>query len=157
MSKANAARAVLAAFLFTAAAVAAAAEHAHTVNKTIPFPKTNRAELGWKVGPITFTEVIVRNAPNDEDLREAKKDTNDNCHPKLQVGVSNGGDQKMKFHLTVALEDDQGSIYLSCDRNDSIKPGAENDHTNLCWLDSMKTIDWPKLTRIRIKADVDPD
>ena len=74
--------------------------------------------------------------------------------PKLAVGVSNKGTTKIKFHLTVRLEDKDGNIYMSCDRNDDIDPGAVNDHTNLCWLDSMKTLDWPKVTAVHIIAKV---
>ena len=132
----------------------AAGDQPASVNETVKFPKAGAAELEIKAGPITFTEIIIRNAPNEDDLRQAKTNPKDNCHPKLQVGVTNNGSSKVEFHVRVLLEDDEGNVYMSCDRNDSISGGAENDHTNLCWLDSMKTIDWPKLTRVRLVAKV---
>lgn len=139
------------------AAVPAAAQHAHTLTRTFGFPRTGRAALGIKAGPLTFTELIIRNPPNAEDLREAKTNPSDNCHPKLAIGVTNTGRSKMEFHVTVSLEDGRGKIYMTCDRNDSIDPGAQNDHTNLCWLESMKTIDWPRVTRVRLVAEIDPE
>lgn len=141
-----------------AAIPAAAREHAFTLDKTVKFPKGERADLNFKAGPLIFTEIIIRNPPNAGDIKKAQtSDPGDNCHPKLQIGVTNDGNKEMEFKVVVSLEDDAGNVYLKCDREDSIDPGNENDHTNLCWLDSMKTIDWPKLTVVRIKADVDPD
>jgi hypothetical protein len=154
MRTADVARAVAVVWVALGAVPAAAKA---SLDKKVPFPTSGRAALGVKVGPLTFTEVLVRNAPNAKDLAEAKSNPKDNCHPKLQVGVSNPGSAKMKFHVTVSLEDGSGHVYMSCDRNDSISPGASNDHTNLCWLDSMKTIDWPKLKVVHVSAEVERD
>lgn len=129
-------------------------QESYTVDKMVPMPKTGRADLKFEAGPVTFEEIVIRNMPDEEDLAKAKNDPSDKCHPKLQVGVSNKGTAKMKFHLTVRLEDKDGNIYMSCDRNDTVEPGAVNDHTNLCWLDSMKTLDWPKVTAVHIIAKV---
>jgi hypothetical protein len=127
-----------------------------SAEKTIPVPKTGQAELKFDVGPLVIEEIIIRNVPDDEDLAKAKGDPSDKCHPKLQVGVTNKGSAKTKFHLQVQFEDKDGNIFMSCDRNDDIEPGAVNDHTNLCWLDSMKTLDWPKVTVVRVVAKVSP-
>jgi|GEM_PF-2280916 len=129
----------------------------YTVDKTVPLPKTGQADLKFEAGPVIFDEVIIRNMPDEEDLAKAKNNPSDKCHPKLQVGVSNKGTAKMKFHLKVRLEDKDGNVYMSCDRNDTAEPGAVNDHTNLCWLDSMKTLDWPKVTAVHIIAKVTKD
>ena len=155
MRKADMVRAMAVAWM-SLAAVPAAAQHA-SLDKKVPFPKNGRVALGVKAGPLTFNEVIIRNAPNAGDLAGAKSNPRDNCHPKLQVGVSNKGSAKMKFHVTVSLEDGKGTVYMSCERNDSISPAAHNDHTNLCWLDSMKTIDWPKLKVVHVSAVIDRD
>jgi hypothetical protein len=143
--------------LFLAAGTVLQSEEPFSVDKTVPLPKTGQADLKVEAGPLVFEEVIIRNMPDEEDLAKAKNDPSDKCHPKLQVGVSNKGAAKMKFHLKVRLEDKDGNVYMSCDRNDSIEPGAVNDHTNLCWLDSMKTLDWPKVTAVHIIAKVSKD
>lgn len=130
------------------------AEEPYTVDKTVPMPKTGQADLKFEAGPLVIEEIVIRNMPDDEDLAKAKSDPSDKCHPKLAIGVSNKGTVKTKFHLKVQLEDKDGNIYMSCDRNDESEPGAVNDHTNLCWLDSMKTLDWPKVTVIHIVAKV---
>jgi hypothetical protein len=158
MSKRSAAFGVAVAFLAVAAIPASAREHAFSVNKTVKFPKGERVDLNLKAGPVTFTEVIIRNPPNSKDIKEAEtKNPGDNCHPKIAVGVSNDGKEEMKFRVVVSFEDSEGNVYLKCDKDDSIDSGSDNDHSNLCWLDSMKTIDWPKLTQIRVVAEVDPD
>jgi len=129
----------------------------YTVDKTVPFPKTGHGDLKIEAGPVVLEEIVVRNMPDEKDLEKAKSDPSDKCHPKLAVGVSNKGTVTMKFHLKVRLEDKDANVYMSCDRNDSIAPGAVNDHTNLCWLDSMKTADWPKVTAFHIIAEVSPE
>lgn len=158
MNQRGVVRGVVLACLVFAAIPAAARDHAFTLNKTVKFPRGERAELDFKAGPLTFTELIVRNPPNAGDIKKAQtSDPDDNCHPKLQVGITNDGKQDMKFKIVLSLEDEAGTVYLTCNREDSIDAGDENAHTNLCWLDWMKTIDWPKLTVVRIKADIDPD
>ena len=112
MSKRSMVRGLVLAILALGAMPAAAKEHAFTLDKTVKFPKSNIAELKFKAGPLTFTEVIIRNPPNPGDIKNAQtKDPGDNCHPKLQVGVSNDGKDKMKFRITVSLEDDAGTVY----------------------------------------------
>jgi hypothetical protein len=158
MNKRNVVRGLVLAILALGAIPAAAKEHAFKLDKTIKFPKSYQADLNFKAGPLTFTEIIIRNPPNAGDIKNAEtKDKGDNCHPKFSLGVSNDGKEKMQFHVVVSLEDDAGTVYFKCDRDDSIDSGAENDHTNMCLITSMKTIDWPKLTVVRIKAEIDPD
>ncbi len=158
MSKRSMVRGLVLAILALGAIPAAAKEHAFTLNKTVKFPKSNQTALNFKAGPVTFTEIIIRNPPSASDIKNAEtKDPGDNSHPKFSVGVSNDGKEKMAFRVVVSLEDDAGTVYFKCDREDTVDPGAENDHTNMCLLTSMKTIDWPKLTVVRIRADVDPD
>jgi hypothetical protein len=128
-----------------------------SVDKTVPLPQTGEASLKWEVGPVVVEDVIIRNMPDEEDLRKAESDVDDKCHPKMQVGFSNKGAAKMKVHVTLKLEGSDGAVYMSCDRNDTVAPGAVNDHTNLCWLDSMKTKDWPKVKVVRISVTASPD
>jgi hypothetical protein len=137
--------------------IAFLAQEPHSVDRTVPFPQTGQASLKWELGPLGVEEVIIRNMPDEEDLRKAEADPDDKCHPKMQVGFSNKGAAEMKVHVTLRLEGEDGAVYMSCDRNDTIEPGAVNDHTNLCWLDSMKTKDWPKVKVVRISVTASPD
>ncbi len=124
------------------------------VDQTVAMPKSEVGELHFKAGSLIFEEVVIRNAPNEEDIAKAKSDPGDNCHPKLAVGVSNTSDKKMSMKIIVRLEGEDGKVYMSCDRTDDVQPNAQDDHTNLCWLDSMKTIDWPKVTKVHIIASI---
>lgn len=124
------------------------------VDQKTPMPKTEIGTLGYTAGPVTFEEVVIRNAPDDEDLEKAKSDPSDKCHPKLAVGMSNSGSRKMKVKIYLRLEDKDGNVYMTCDRTDTVQPGAKNDHTNFCWLDSMKTLDWPKVAFVHITASI---
>lgn len=132
-----------------------AAEVFH-VDQTVPFPAGGIGALKMVAGPVTLEEIIIRNMPDAGDISKAKADPDDNCHPKLQLGLSNGGATKMKVTLKVTLLGDDGTVYMDCSRTDDVEPGAINDHTNLCWLSSMKTLDFPKVTKIRIIASVSP-
>jgi hypothetical protein len=137
--------------------LASPAQEPQSVDKTVPFPQSGQASLKWEVGSLVVEEVIIRNIPDEEDLKKGESDPSDKCHPKMQVGLTNKGAAKMKFHLTLKLEGEDGAVYMSCDRDDTIAPGAVNDHTNLCWLDSMKTKDWTQVKRVRISVTVSVD
>jgi len=127
------------------------------VDRTIPLPKHSITRLHFSAGPIVFEELILRNAPDAGDIRKAKSDPSDKSHPKLQLGMSNRGDEKMKIEATISFEDSKGNVYMECERSDSLEAGAVNDHTNFCWFDSINTIDWPKVTVVRINASISPD
>ena len=126
------------------------------VDQTVPFPSGGIGALKIEVGPVTLEEVIIRNMPDAGDIAKAKGDPDDNCHPKLQVGMSNSSSAKMKVILKVELLGDDGTVFMDCSRTDDVDPGGNNEHTNLCWLSSMKTIDFPKVTKIRLVASVSP-
>lgn len=126
------------------------------VDQTVPFPAGGIGALKIEAGPVTLEEILIRNMPDAGDIAKAKADPDDNCHPKLQVGMSNRGPAKMKVTLKVELLGEDGTVYMDCSRADDVAPAAVNDHTNLCWLSSMKTLDFPKVTKIRIVASVSP-
>lgn len=132
------------------------AEDVFHVDETVIFPAGGIGALKIEAGPVTFEEILIRNMPDAGDIAKAKSDPDDNCHPKLQVGMSNRASAKMKVTLKVELLGDDGTVYMNCSRTDDVEPGATNDHTNLCWLSSMKTLDFPKVTKIRIIASVSP-
>jgi hypothetical protein len=130
----------------------------YTVDETIPMPDGQITKLGFEAGPIVFEELVIRNPPNEGDISKAQFDPDDKSHPKLQLGMSNKGPFKMEVQAIIRFEDDEGNVFMSCDRKDTVDPGALNDHTNFCMVfDSIKTIDWPKVTTIRITASIKPD
>lgn len=145
-------------FLLAATAVLTGLPAAEPVSleKTVPLPASGIATIKVPVGPLVLEEVVVRNMPDASDLEKAKSDPDDNCHPKLAVGFSNPGPAEMEIKLVVRLEGDDGTVYMTCDREDEVNAGAANDHTNLCILAKMKTKDWPKVTRVRISVKVSP-
>jgi len=157
MRKAASCAVILTLSLLIALAVLPEPADVISVDESIPFGEGRTHRLGFEAGPLVFEEIIVRNPPNEEDLRKAELDPDDNCHPKLQLGISNKGTVKMEVEATIRFEGEDGTLYMECERSDTVEPGARNDHTNFCWLDSMKTIDWPKVKRLRVVALVYPD
>ncbi len=135
----------------------AAAERIWKVDQTVSFAKSGRMALHFKAGPLKFEEVVIHNMPTASDVAKSQKDPSDNSHPKIAVGISNDSGEDMKIRLTVTLEDKAGEVLMRCDRKDSVDGTATNDHTNLCWLDSVKTIDWPRLARVHLTATIEPD
>ena len=136
------------------AAPAASAGEPLPVNISIPMTKGDTISVGQKVGALTFNEIDVHNAPSDEDLQKAQADKRDKCHPKLALGISNSSASLWNIKLTIKLESESGEVFMSCDRDDDVQPGADNDHTNFCWIDNMKTIDWPRIAKIQIVGTV---
>ncbi|MEJ2367161.1 MAG: hypothetical protein P8Z49_02125 [Acidobacteriota bacterium] len=149
---------VVAAALLIGASAVPRSPAALKVNFSVPFPRDGYAKLNLRKGAIRFEEIIVRNPPDEDDIRDARRDDpGDHCHPKLSVGLSNTGRVPYKFHMVLQLEDARGKVLMRCDRNDDIDAGDVNDHTHFCWLDSMRTLDYPRIAKIRIIAEFKPD
>ncbi len=111
-----------------------------------------------KVGPLMIDEIVLNNLPNAEEVKIAEaNNTNDKSRPKIGVVISNPSAYKMKAKLVTSFEGEDGTVYMKCDRKDGVKPYADADRTNMCFLDSMKTRDWSKVKKVHVVADVSLD
>jgi hypothetical protein len=163
MGSRSAVRGAVLAVLALGASPALAKDHAFTVDARVKFPARERAALRLAAGPLTFTDVLLYEGPGPEEIEIAQaRHPDDRCSPRFDLGVTNHGEREMKFHVTLSLEDADGTVYMQCEKKDSIDPGADDDRTLLCMGGvvaagkSMKIVDWPKLTTIHIQAEVDP-
>ncbi len=123
-------------------------------DKTVPFQKTGEHTMGYKAGPLVIEAVTVRNMPSAGDVADAAKDRNDNSHPKFSVGLSNSGSDEIEAKVKVSLETASGEVLMACDGKTSLDGQAHNDHLNLCWIASIKTIDWPQVAKVHVVATV---
>ncbi len=104
-------------------------------------------------GPVTFTEVKIRNIPSAEEIRRVTRAT-ENSRPKPVVFARNDGQIPAKVHVRTILEDDMGTALMTCDRTGSLDPGERNDW-NMCLTEAMHTLDWPQVRVVHLIAQVD--
>ncbi len=111
-----------------------------------------------KVGSLMLDQIVLNNLPNAQEVKVAEaNDSDDKSRPKIGVVLSNPTPFKMKAKLVTSFEGADGTVYMSCDRKDGVKPYADGDRTNMCFLDSMKTRDWAKVKRVHVVASVTQD
>jgi len=128
---------------------------AASFEKTIPPPKTGRANLGWASGGCTILSVSLRNYPNEEDIRKARKeDPNDNSWVWWDFHVENRGDTKCKISIAVEIYDKSGKVVKSSDRTDTVDGHKMDDNIRLSTR--MKTLDIVDSPKAHIKAEIGP-
>lgn len=122
-----------------------------TLDKAVPFDKGGRTKVGLAAGPLVITEVLAKRVPSAGDIaKAAADDPNDTFHPVLQVGVTNTGSVELAFSVSASFDTADGRQTIVCDSKDSIDPGEKDNHTTLCTLKTMKVVDWPKVSRVRV-------
>lgn len=113
--------------------------------KTVPMPKTGGVvPLGGKVGDVVVESVEVRNAPNKGDFERARGDPRLPCRPKFSVSLTNKGKDVAKLLVMVKVVNGEDERLMWCDTKEKLKPGATAFKSNLCWLQSMEVVEWPK-------------
>ena len=146
--------------LALAAAVAAAALALSSTalgasfDKTIPPPRTGRANLNWASGGCSVLSVSLRNYPNEEDVEKARKDPGDNSWVWWDFHVENRGDTKCKISISVEIFDKSGKVVKSSDKTDTVDAHKMDDNIRLSTR--MKTLDIVESPKAHIKADIGP-
>jgi hypothetical protein len=108
-----------------------------------------------KVGSLMIDEIRLNNLPNEQEVKVAvANNSGDKSRPKIAVLISNPTPYKMKAKLVTSFEGADGTIYMSCDRKDGVKPYADSDRTNMCFFDSLKTRNWPKVKKVHLVAEI---
>jgi hypothetical protein len=146
------------------AAVRAEEPETVTFDKAFALP-ANGADVipvKLKVGSLVVDEIRLNNLPRKDEVQVAVANkSDDKCRPKIAVIFSNPTALKMKARLVASFEGADGTVFLSCDRKDRIKPLADADRTDMCvMLNAMKSMelrDWPKVKKVHVTADVSRD
>ncbi|HVO21299.1 MAG TPA: hypothetical protein VMU15_18700 [Anaeromyxobacter sp.] len=131
------------------------ADGAWEIDLAVPLAASGVMPVSLGAGPVTVTELRVRNMPSEEETHDQSRG-NDKSHPKPTVTVKNGGSGKVKCKLKVALEDDQGKPLMTCDASKGVDQG-ETSELNLCWIASIRTLDWPKLRAFHVTGTIKKD
>jgi hypothetical protein len=128
---------------------------AASFEKTIPPPKTARANLGWASGGCSVLSVTLRNYPNEEDIEKARtKDPNDNSWVWWDFHVENRGDTKCKISIAVEIFDKSGKVVKSSDKTDTVDGHKMDDNIRLSTR--MRTLDIVDSPKAHIKAEIGP-
>ncbi|HET6438142.1 MAG TPA: hypothetical protein VFG59_08780 [Anaeromyxobacter sp.] len=111
----------------------------------------NALSLKLEVGPVTITEIRVRNAPSPEEVAGAK---NDNSHPHPTVTAENHGPSNVRLVLRTSLEDEQGHAFMTCQRYVKL-PAGKTDRWTICFMEHMKTADWSRVKTVHLETEVE--
>jgi len=148
-------RHTLAAVMTAAALVIPTALLAANFEKTIPPPRTGRANLEWTSGGCTVRSVQLRNYPSEEDIEKARReDPKDNSWVWWDFHVENRGDVKCRISIAVEIYDKSGKVVKSSDRTDTVDAHKMDDNIKLSTR--MKTLDIADSPRAHIRADIGP-
>lgn len=146
----------LAAALCAAPAAAVDEVYEYVVDETIPLPADGvAASLSLQAGPVTITEVRVRNRPTEHEVRENPEGL-DRSRPKPIVIARNDGKDDVKVSLSASLEGASGQPFMSCRRKTDLDAG-ETDDWNVCSMEGLYTKDWPKVKFVHVVVRVRPE
>jgi hypothetical protein len=123
----------------------------YTIDRTIPLPAEGFTSVSLDVGPVTVTELRVRNIPDKEEIANAS--AREHSRPKPVVKAKNNGPVDVDLVLDTSLEDDLGESFLGCTRVVSLDAG-ETDDWSTCRLEAMYTRDWPKVRMFHLVLKV---
>lgn len=141
--------------VLAAGLLATSAGSAASFERTIPVPRTGRANLGWTSGGCSVRSVSLRNYPSAEDIHKARStDPDDNSWVWWDFQVENRGNEKCRISLVVDIYDKAGRVVKSSDKSDTVDDHKMDD--NIRVSTRMRTIDIADAPRAHIKADIQP-
>jgi hypothetical protein len=147
------ARILLAATLLLAAGAVGAEEG--RFEKTIAFPRSRDAALGWTYQKCTIRSVEVRNYPNDDDIEKARsKDPNDHSWLWWEFRIDNRGGRDCKVRLWVEVLDKAGKLVKDGDRSGTVDAGKIDDAIRVSTR--MRTLDAVEAPKVRLRAEIVP-
>ena len=138
----------LAAALSAVPAASADLVYEYPVDERIPLAPDGVMPVSIQVGPVTITEVRVRNMPSEQDVAE-NQTGNDKSHPKPSLAVRSSAD--VKILASASLESEGGESYQSCKRKVEVDAGKTDDW-NLCGMEGLYTRDWRKVKVVHLVA-----
>ena len=117
----------------------------YTVDQAIPLGPDASAEVNLRAGPFEIVKVLVRNAPTEKDVLEDKRGT-DRSHPKPVIVARSFAKETARVTLASILEDEDGQPLMTCSgRKDQDLDGGTTDDWNTCFLEAIRTADWPRV------------
>ncbi len=141
-------------FALAAAATAIPATGAE-FEKSVPIPRSGRANLGWTSGGCFVRSVSLRNYPGPDDIRKARReDPSDNSWLWWDFHVENRGSGKCRISLTVDVYDRSGRVVKSGDKDDTVDDHKLDDNIRISTR--MRTLDIVDSPRARIRAQIRP-
>lgn len=144
-----------AAALVTAAGLSPSGVRAAEFHKTIPVPRSGRATLGWSAGRCSVLGVSLRNYPNADDIRKARReDPDDKSWVWWDFQVENRGSDKCRIALYVDVYDRGGAVVKSSDKSDTVDAHKMDD--NIRVSTRMRTLDIANASKARIRAEISP-
>lgn len=141
--------------LFALAAAMALPASAAEFEKSVPLPRTGRANLGWTSGGCSVRSVSLRNFPSADDVRKARReDRDDTTRLWWDFHVENRGSRQCRISLTVDVYDRSGRVVKSGDKEDTVDDHKLDDNMRISTR--MRTLDIVNSPRARIRGQIRP-
>jgi len=125
----------------------------YSVDERVPIAADGVMPVSLKAGPVTFTELRVRNLPDEDEVLNSSRW--EHSRPKPTVRATGDGSVATKLDLEASLESEQGEVFLKCTRRTSLNSSGREEW-NLCTLEAMYTRDWPRTKFFHLRASVKP-
>jgi hypothetical protein len=131
-------------------ASAARADQEFTFDQAAPVSSDGQVELTGEAGPLQVLGIVIRDVPGPEKILEDTHEWN-HAKPRPIVTLANPvpGDAKARLDLTL-----EGNVYMKCSRAAEVDGHTKKDTYNLCVSVVMRTMDWPKVTRVHLVARI---
>ena len=123
--------------------------------KTIAFPRSGPADLGWSLEKCTIRDVEVKNYPDREDIEKARsKDPDDHSWLWWRFHVDNRGTRDCKVRVRVEVLDKDGHVIKDGDRSGTVEVGKIDDDITVSTR--MRTLDAADAPKVRLRGEIIP-
>lgn len=131
------------------------ADGSYELDLAVPLASGGVMPVSFEVGPFTITELRVRNMPSDEETHDLSRGK-DKSHPKPTITARSRTTWDAQLKLKVTLEDDQGKALMACEARKGLAKG-ESEELSMCWIASVRTLDWPKVKVFHVTGRIKKD
>jgi hypothetical protein len=134
------------------AARAGSDEQEYAVDVSGALDERGLADVDAAVGPVTFGQIIVQDAPTARELERAGE--RERTRPRPVLVISNAGPRAAELALEVRLEDEAGQSFMSCTFKKTLKQSWNELIHHACTSQDMNLKSWPQVRRIRVVGTV---
>lgn len=106
-------------------AVTAAAPTTFVIDQVIPLSPDGRLAVSRKAGPVLINQILFQNLPTADEARDAVR-PGERSRPHPLLVVTNPSARVARLESTVTLEDEDGTVYMTCAATHEVRGGSSN-------------------------------
>lgn len=131
------------------------AKPASRLERVVPFRTGERIDLGIVERAVTVRSIEVSSWPKPEDVAKAESKPSDTTRVTVKLAYENSDRDEWKCQFRVHFLDAAGKEIGFGERETSLS-SRERDDTKRVWV-RMRTVDFPKVAKIRVRIAAWPD